>query len=84
MIHNVNREAVDRMIHHFTQATSGQNVADVLIATAEFTGRAIVATADTPVSGTQLAEVMENHIKDTLIAGYSAKGFSMHGLGLGN
>lgn len=79
ILHNVNRNAIDRVINNLAQATGqGQyELADVAIALAEYMGRLIVATCDTPISGVQLASVMEDHIKRTLHAGYTAKGYNM-------
>lgn len=78
-MHNINRDAVDRIIHNMVQiiAQGQYNLADVAIAMAEFVGRMVVSYCDTPISGVQMAQVMENHIKQTLMAGYTAKGYSM-------
>lgn len=78
-LHNVNRGKVDELIHRFAQAANhgDYSVADVIIAIAEFSGRILVQMGDTPISGTQLAQVFETHVKRTLVAGYSAKGFNM-------
>ena len=78
-LHNVNRGKVDELIHRFAQvANQGDySVADVVIAIAEFSGRILVQMGDTPISGTQLAQVFEGHVKRTLVAGYSAKGYNM-------
>ena len=53
------------------------NTGDVLLAASELLGRVIVDTCETPVSAIQMAEVMESHIKRTLQAGYTARGYSM-------
>lgn len=53
------------------------STAEVVLALAETTGRTIVQLADTPVAGFQCAAAMGQHLKDTLIAGYSSKGFDM-------
>ena len=78
-LHNVNRAAMDRVIHNMAQVIGqGQyELADVALALAEFMGRMIVSTCDTPISGIQLAQVLEAHIKRTLHAGYTAKGYNM-------
>ena len=76
---NINRGNVDRCIHNMAQAVAqGQySTAEVSLAVAEFMGRMVVSLCETPVSGIQLATVLEDHIKRTLQAGYSAKGFNM-------
>jgi len=81
MDHNVNRAAMDHIIHGIAQVVGqGQySLADVTLALAEFSGRMIVSACDTPISGIQMAQVFEDHIKRTLEAGFSAKGFNMHG-----
>jgi hypothetical protein len=82
-LHNVNRDAIDRILRHINDITGSGNyeVGDVALALAEYMGRFIVQVCDTPVSGVNLAEVMEQHIKRTLEAGYNAKGYNM---GVGN
>lgn len=78
-LHNVKRDNVDRCLHNLISASNQGNfdLAEVLLAASEFLGRIIVDTCDTPVSGVQMAAVMEDHIKRTLQAGYSAKGYNM-------
>lgn len=78
-LYNINREAVDRCVHNMAQAVAqGQySAAEVAIAVSEFMGRMVVSMCDTPVSGVQMATVMEDHIKRTLQAGYTARGYSM-------
>lgn len=77
--HTVNRTAVDALLRRFVEVTNPGTfpVGVVILAASEFLGRAIVETCETPVQGVQLAAVMEDHIKRTLIAGYSAKGYNM-------
>jgi hypothetical protein len=79
MEHTINRDAVDRILHGFIQVSAqGQySLAEVAIAAAEFAGRMIVSSCDTPISGINMAQVYEEHLKRTLTAGYSAKGFNM-------
>ena len=78
-LYNINRGNVDRCIHNMAQAVAqGQySTAEVSLAVAEFMGRMVVSLCETPVSGIQLAAVLEDHLKRTLQAGYSAKGFNM-------
>lgn len=78
-LHNVKRDNVDRCLHNLTQACNQGNydLSEVLLAASEFLGRIIVDTCDTPISGIQMATVMEDHIKRTLQAGYAAKGYNM-------
>lgn len=77
--HNVNRAAMDQVIHGMAQVIgNGQyQLSDVALGVSEFLGRMIVASCDTPVSGIQLAQVLEEHIKRTLHAGFTAKGYNM-------
>ena len=79
--HDVHRPAMDQIIHHIAQIVGqGQyTLADVTLALAEFSGRMIVSACDTPISGIQMAQVFEDHIKRTLEAGYIAKGYNMSG-----
>jgi hypothetical protein len=79
VIHNLDRKVIDDTLKRFIEVTAqGQlPVAAVLIAAAEFIGRAIVEVGDTPVQGVQLAQAIEDHIKRTLKAGYTAKGYDM-------
>lgn len=79
MQHNVNPEKIKHIVTHLTSVLNQGNyeTSDVLLAASELLGRIIVNTCDTPVSGVQMAEVMENHIRRTLQAGFTAKGYSM-------
>lgn len=81
MIHNVNEGNVQWCVQRLNSALGdGQfSTGEVAVALAEFTGRMIVGMADTPVAGFQVAQAIGNHIKDAMIAGYSAKGFNMQG-----
>ncbi len=78
-LHNINRVAMDRVLSNLSHAVGqGQyELADVALALAEFMGRMIVNTCDTPISGVQLAAALEDHIKRTIHAGYTAKGYNM-------
>ena len=78
---NLNREAIDTLIRRYTEASQQGNfsLADVIIANAEFMGRVIVNTCDTPISAIQMAQAFEDHIKRTLHAGMTAKGYNMGG-----
>lgn len=51
------------------------SAAEVMLGVAEFAGRIVVAMADTPVQGFQCAQIMTNHIGETVKAGYAAKGY---------
>ncbi len=79
MEHNVNAHNVQHILRHLMSVLNqGQyNTGDVLLAASELLGRVIVDTCETPVSAIQMAEVMESHIKRTLQAGYTARGYSM-------
>ena len=79
--HTINRAAVDELLRRFVETTNHGTfpVAVVILAASEFLGRSIVETCETPVQGVQMAHVMEDHIKRTLLAGYSAKGYNMEG-----
>ena len=79
--HNVNRQAIDQIVRQMAAMTGqGQyNLSDVLLGVTEYLGRIIVDAADTPVSGVQMAQVMEEHLKNTLLAGYARKGYNMGG-----
>ena len=78
---SVNEDAVKQLVQNLGQAVGGGrfNTADVLVALAEFTGRTVVQVADTPVAGFQVVGVVGDHVKRAMIAGYTAKGFSMGG-----
>ena len=78
---NINRQAVDEIIRRFGQCVNGGqfSLADIVIATAEFTGRLVVSATENPVQGFQFVGVLGEHVKTTLIAGFSAKGFNMGG-----
>lgn len=81
--HTVNPQAIEQIVHQM-RAMTGQGqypLSDVLLGVAEYLGRVIVDVSDTPISGVQLAQVMEEHIKRTLMAGFSTKGFNMGSLG---
>lgn len=78
-IHNVNREAVDELLRRYSQASVNFKIADVLLANAEFLARIIVSTSDTPITGIQMAQVMEEHMKRGLQVGFEAKGFNFGG-----
>jgi hypothetical protein len=80
--HNVNRQAIDQIVRQMAAMTGqGQyNLSDVLLGVTEYLGRIIVDAADTPVSGVQMAQVMEEHLRQTLAAGYTSKGYNMGGL----
>lgn len=77
----VNTAHKDAIIHLMAQVIAqGQySTADVLIGVSEFLGRMIVNLAETPVAGLHAAQVMEEHIKTTMVAGYTAKGYNMGG-----
>ncbi len=79
--HNVNRQAIDQIVRQMAAMTGqGQyNLSDVLLGVTEYLGRIIVDAADTPVSGVQMAQVMEEHLRQTLAAGYANKGYNMGG-----
>ena len=74
--HNVNRQAIDQIVRQMAAMTGqGQyNLSDVLLGVTEYLGRIIVDAADTPVSGVQMAQVMEQHLRQTLAAGYASQG----------
>ena len=78
-IHNINRQNLDDLLRRINSVLGqGQSsLGEVILALAEYSGRTIVAAADTPVSGFQLAGVFEDHLKRTLQAGYTAKGYNM-------
>ena len=78
---NISREAIDTLIRRYAEASNQGNFAlqDVILANAEFMGRIIVNTCDTPISAVQMAQVVEEHVKRTLHAGLTAKGFNMGG-----
>ena len=63
--HNVNRQAIDQIVRQMAAMTGqGQyNLSDVLLGVTEYLGRIIVDAADTPVSGVQMAQVMESTAK---------------------
>ena len=79
--HNVNRQAIDQIVRQMAAMTGqGQyNLSDVLLGVTEYLGRIIVDAADTPVAGVQMAQVMEEHLRQTLAAGYAGKGYNMGG-----
>ena len=79
--HNVNRQAIDQIVRQMAAMTGqGQyNLSDVLLGVTEYLGRFIVDAADTPVAGVQMAQVMEEHLRQTLAAGYASKGYNMGG-----
>lgn len=60
------------------------NSGEVIMGVAEALGRIIVNLSDTPVQGISCAQVMEEHIKRTLFAGFTAKGFNMGNSPLAN
>lgn len=53
------------------------NQGEVLLALAESMGRLIVNMSDNPVAGTQATQIMLDHVKTTLHAGFTSKGFNM-------
>lgn len=75
----INRAAVDEIMRNLAAATGGgkYQTADVIIALAEFTGRTVVSLNDTPIGGFDTLALLGEHIKRTLQAGYSTKGFDM-------
>ena len=79
--HNVTRQAIDQIVRQMAAMTGqGQyNLSDVLLGVTEYLGHIIVDAADTPVAGVQMAQVMEEHLKSTLLAGYASKGYNMGG-----
>ena len=79
---NLNRDAIDTLIRRYAEASNQGNYAlqDVIIANAEFMGRIIVNTCETPISAVQMAQVVEEHVKRTLHAGMTAKGYNMGGV----
>lgn len=79
MEHNINAQNVQHIVTHLLSVINQgrYNTGDVLIAASELLGRIIVDTCDTPISAIQMATVMEDHIKRTLQAGYTAKGYNM-------
>lgn len=79
MSYEVNSGNVQWVSHQVQRALAGGrfNTGEVIIGVSEVLGRAIVATADTPVQGMQCAQVCLDHIVRTLKAGFSAKGYNM-------
>ena len=79
MDHNINAQSVQHIVRHLLSVINQghYNTGDVLIAASELLGRIIVDTCETPISAIQMATVMEEHIKRTMYAGYTAKGFNM-------
>lgn len=53
------------------------NHGEVILGIAEALGRVVVSSAETPVQGTQAAQVILAHLNSTIAAGYSAKGYNM-------
>ena len=78
-LHAINRDAVDDLIRRYSEASNQHNIANVLMANAEFCGRLLVNLGDTPMQGYQLAQAMIDHLTNTLKAGYAAKGFNPEG-----
>ena len=76
-LHTINPQAVSDLIRRYSEASSGFDIANIIISNAEFLARLVVEMADTPVKGAQLAQLIQNHMSQTLIAGYTAKGFSV-------
>jgi len=79
MRHDINEGNIKWIVTRLNSAIGdGQfTTGEAVIGAAEFIGRLIVSLANNPVSGFQAAEVMEQHIKRTLVAGYAAQGFNM-------
>lgn len=75
-LHTVNQQAVSDLIRRYSEASNGFDVANIVIANAEFLARLVVDMADTPVKGAQMAQLIQSHMAQTLIAGYTAKGFN--------
>lgn len=51
------------------------NTGEVIIGLTELLGRVIVKSCDTPISMGQAAEIVANHLQQTLYHGAIAKGF---------
>lgn len=81
MSYDVNPGNVQWVTHRVGQALDGGqfNIAEVMMGLAEVMGRAIVSVSETPVQGVQCAKIMEDHLKRTLVAGFTSKGFNMGG-----
>lgn len=79
MKHNIDPGMVQWIVKRLNEAIGeGQfSTGEVILGASEFLGRLIVSMSKTPVEGFQAAEIMENHIKATLVAGFTAKGFNM-------
>lgn len=79
MHHNINPGVVEQITHRVLSSvsTSEFSTGEVILGLAEALGRVIVAVAKSPVEGVQCARIMEEHVKRTLVAGYTAKGYNM-------
>ena len=79
MIFDINEGNVKWVVQNLNSACgNGQfSTAEVLVGLAQFTGAMIVTLAETPVSGFQVAETLGNEVKNSMVAGYTAKGYNM-------
>lgn len=79
MQHDINPGNIQWVVTRLNDAIgNGQfSSGEVLIGAAEFLGRLIVGITESPVAGMQAAQEMENHIKRTMLSGYTARGFNM-------
>ncbi len=77
-LHTINRQAVDDLIRRYSEVSNGFDLANVIVANAEFLARVVVEIADTPVKGAQVAQIIQSHMAQTLVAGYSHKGFNVN------
>jgi hypothetical protein len=79
MKHDINPGNVEWVAKKLNESLgNGQfSTGEVILGAAEFVGRMIVTVADTPVAGFNVAQVLEDHIKKTLVCGYTARGFNM-------
>lgn len=76
---DVNKGNVEWIVRNLNAAMgNGQfTTGEVIVGLAQFTGMMIVALAEHPANGIQVAHALGEEIKNTLIAGYSAKGYNM-------
>ena len=80
---DINEGNVQWVVRNLNAACgNGQfSTAEVIVGLAQFTGSMIVALADTPVSGLQVAQQLGEEVLRSMKAGYTARGFDMTGGG---
>lgn len=75
---NVNEGNVQWVVRNVTQSLGDGrfSLGEILLGLTESLGRVVVSSCPTPVQGMQMVDVIQDHLRTTLKAGYSSKGFN--------